>query len=638
MAQFDKYQLKVLNSMAKNTIVLAGAGSGKTTTMIGRVAKAVDAEMIRPQVTSSIPEHTDPNKIVIASFTNAAADTFRTRLAQAIGGRDGVTVANTAHISTLDHLAGTIIRRYLPKAHYDESEWETCQLIYNEIKPQAVLDEFPTVYAYHEGVCEPHSGIDWSKRGQYYEAFLPEVARYQLHMIKTMGKKAQDYSALMNLKTNYYMAIGLMLFTRTIPDIELMVIDEMQDSSDDQFMFFRFLRQQLPNMKLMMVGDLSQSLYRWRDAKPTRIKEFSQQFDTEVLTLPNNYRSQTPIIRLANRLLDYNLDNRPQYLQLTPASERKPEIDRQFLPAITYINSLPGIAARIQNLLDINVKPQDIAILTRGNKQIETVQDFFAEKYPKFEFTGPTNRVFEAMQYSLRHCLYILKPYVSALRANPVKDLLDDLADVLKRTKTGNGYESQAEKSFVKLPPVDRTLTIREQALAQADHLEIVCEMLQSQLDNVRSRISASDNQKLQVDKMTLTTVHKAKGMEYKYVFYLPRLSRTSKENYADYDPTDLDSDEIWGKTAENQNIHYVAVTRAIDKLCIVDLDHDKHFKEKMAPILTADGEPTDEYDNVTPEFRLLTDHDDPDYVDAQAYLPTKKEKFFTKPTPTPTA
>lgn len=634
MANFDLDQIRAITSLAESTIVLAGAGSGKTTTMLGRVGRALSVPTIMNQLKRVPKEDLDPRKIVIASFTNNAANTFVQRLERLLNDRKK---AEAIHVSTLDKLAGSIIRQHYPLAHYDESAWETAQLIYNKLQPTALTEKYDSAYTYHTAIRDPKGRSGWQLREAEFDHYLPDVARYQLHELKAMTpEKRQDYPLILALKTIYLVAIGVMIETRSVPDIDLMIIDEMQDSSDKQFMFFRFLRQQLPNLKLMMVGDISQSMYRWRDAKPERVREYIRDFPTRVLTLPNNYRSQPEIIRYANRFLDFNLDNRPEHLQLVAATTRDAEIPARLLPPVTYAQSISTVIQRIRTLLAIHVAPRDIALLVRSHNQLQKITEKLEDEAPELHFANSESDQLQGRMYSIQRALGILQPLVTRLHSQPIAATLNALpaAFMATRSRAHNGDMSLAERLYIQQPIVDNTASIREQCQQTHDHLQKVCYALQSQLSNTRSQIGQIAGLSSPHGEMTLTTVHKAKGLEYKYVFYFPSFNKTSKLHYVDYDAENPSHDPAWGDLAELQNIHYVAVTRAIDKLCVVDLASDRHT-EKF-PIIDAQGHATGEYVNRLPEYRLLTNQDDPEFNDESAmdYVPEAIEANNTAPSP----
>ena len=89
----------------------------------------------------------------------------------------------------------------------------------------------------------------------------------------------------------------------------MLIVDEIQDTSDAQFNFLSFLRTQLHDMHSLVVGDVSQSMYRWNQAQPERVSNFIQDFNASIYTLPNNYRSHPEIVDYANSMLENNLDN-----------------------------------------------------------------------------------------------------------------------------------------------------------------------------------------------------------------------------------------------------------------------------------------------------------------------------------------
>ena len=117
---FDTYQLNASENNSKSLVITAGAGSGKTTTMIGRVLRAINHPAITKQLSDKTPiEHLKPEQIQVVSFTNVAADTFKEKLSILSSG-----AADKVKVSTLDKFASKIIQHIYPNAKSDLDENE----------------------------------------------------------------------------------------------------------------------------------------------------------------------------------------------------------------------------------------------------------------------------------------------------------------------------------------------------------------------------------------------------------------------------------------------------------------------------------------------------------------------------------
>src|SRR5699024_7375696 len=107
----------------------------------------------------------------------------------------------------------------------------------------------------------------------------------------------------------YRFAVSLMIKHRFVPDIDLLILDEFQDTSDSQLLIVNFLLTQIEGLKFVGIGDISQSMYRWNNAKPHRVYKFIDLYQAGWSTLLNNYRSHPAILKFANDLLNVNWHN-----------------------------------------------------------------------------------------------------------------------------------------------------------------------------------------------------------------------------------------------------------------------------------------------------------------------------------------
>lgn len=604
MSGFDKYQLAAIANTDPNVVVLAGAGSGKTTSMLGRVMRALNApiimDMLPPEQRTD--EMIDPSQIYITSFTNVAADTFRSRLEQHLDHN----TTDRIHISTLDSLATAIVRHAYPEANFDFSDTDIAHVIYDKLD---VVDhqQYPSFINYYERAVANNFHND--KHHVDFLAYLEDSVKYEMQRIR-LSSQGKIKSISLALPMIYILAINVMLNSNYIPDIKLLVVDEVQDTSRQQFLFLEFLRTQLPDMKLVCIGDLSQSMYRFNGAYPKNVQNFVKEFDATVLTIPNNYRSNPDIIDYANCFLKENLDNKLGNIQLNACTKVEPDplIKSGKIKPVNFLDSDSQMLANIKYLVNNGVNYEDIAILCRTNVDLHKTATMLRKQtqYPIFADKAKKSRIIKG----LRRDISKLKPYVSYLYKNQTESALEHYRDVYTSNFRKSKDDSGNKNGFNSL---DRYLQPAFDNLMKSDMpTNQKCQNLAALINNAciainddLTKLMFKDIDKPSKPSITVSTVHGVKGAQFKYVFYMPskyRSTRMRQYNYKNYTKDDPTSEERWGSVSEIQNIHYVAITRAIQAVFVVD--HFLTFTKKSLEISEPDVVAT-----LFPEIHLLTDY-----------------------------
>ncbi len=285
-------------------LVLAGAGSGKTRVLAYRVAYLVRGR--------GVP----PDRILAVTFTNKAAGEMRERIAQLVGER----VAERIWVGTFHRICGRLLRRWGERIGlsprfvvYDEEDQRAAirealrrlQLDERRVPPAAVLAAISG--AKNEGVALP----DYERRATtYFEHLVVAVWREYQRVLGEHG--ALDFDDML-LET-------LRLF-ETCPDVLAacqerflhILVDEYQDTNPVQFRLLSALAARHRN--LCVVGDVDQAIYGWRGADIRNILEFERDFpDARVIPLEQNYRSTRTILEAAEHLITHNPHRYPKRL------------------------------------------------------------------------------------------------------------------------------------------------------------------------------------------------------------------------------------------------------------------------------------------------------------------------------------
>lgn len=553
---FDTHQLKAIEDNSDSLIITAGAGSGKTTTMIGRVLRALNHRSITKQLSkNAVVEHLDPETIQVVSFTNVAANTFKERLSTLSNG-----VADKVGVSTLDKFAIQIIQHIYPKAKCDLDEHEIAKVLYNDLNHITHLqDLYPTFSAYFNVIDEAQRLYARSFKKETKKAIYDDFIDDYVEYVVSKYKKTDEFS--IPLQSVYKFAVITMIEHNFIPDLNMLIVDELQDTSDEQFVLLNFLQSQLPNMKFVGIGDVSQSMYRWNNAKPQRVSQYVDEYNATLLTLPNNYRSHPEIIDLANNLLKYNIDNIAS-IQLNAKSKINFEQSISDENRVRYIGGLYSILPEVKKLIARGIQPSNIAILGRSGSPLNKVQDIFKDTNVKInsKHNDKNKRIGYLSYVSRKLSIFLSQAEERNEQLNHITRFLED-----------NKLISDAYALTNKLINIKRQNNDKY-------YQELILELRKHKLylnEQLRNLLYKSGGHDVPDDEVIVSTVHGVKGDEFDYVFYIPPRKSCDKEVHVDPSLSREEKELLWGGYAELQNIDYVAVTRAREQLSIISYDQD---------------------------------------------------------------
>lgn len=373
---FDADQLNVVNHGAGPLLVVAGAGSGKTTAVVGRAARLIN-------------EGLDPNKHLMLTFTRKAAEEMRLRIAKQLSGVD----PQSLQIYTFHSFCWKIIRKnpglfgcqpgmtLLMDDDIDKlfSKFAKTRGVISSSDPtlkkkqQRLVNDIRTVY----GVVRNEGGslededlvrkvlrrfVDGSE--DTLQAFMGLCTAYEEYKAST---NTVDFDDLLML-----MVRGLtrepLLRDKLRRQYPYITVDEAQDTNLPQFQMVEQLAGDTQNV--VMVGDDDQAIYAWRGARPQNLKDFVDSFKAKVVYLMNNYRSQSRIVEAAGEHISYNFarfDKTPK-----PIREESHKL-------VAWYHEEGAAAAKelaknIQAELKKGVPPDQIAVLYRTNRAVHLLK------------------------------------------------------------------------------------------------------------------------------------------------------------------------------------------------------------------------------------------------------------------------
>ncbi len=593
-------------------LILAGAGAGKTKTIVERVVNIVKRGV-------------EPRNVLCVTFTNKAAKEMRERIMMRLREenicdeydeqtlqRFSSGVFNLPTIKTFHSLgmwmlrreadkiglsknfvildsddSKSIIKRYLDGQDIDTKIYEPSK-IRNAISREK--GDFKTVEDMRRKVANYSMEITCNA-WEYYEKSLREQSAFDFDdLIIKCVELLRDNVEVRNKYQNFFKYIH---------------IDEYQDTNEAQYELSKLLiNRELNN--ICVVGDTDQNIYSWRGANLKNIMNFETDFkNAKVILLEENYRSTGNILNLANTAIKKNTIRKEKNLFTKSEAGELIEI----MPSWDGESEAEMVAREARHLItEKNIDPNQIAVLYRTNFQSRLLEEkmltfdvpyavmgtrFFERKeikdmmgYLKASLNQKSQpdlkRVFDTPKKGIGK-VTIAKLFAGEVltgaagaKLKNIFDLLDDiksqtehikLSEVLTYILVESGYEKELKEDgddgMVRLANISELITLAEKYDPE-ESVEINEQSFQVSLENfmeIASLSSDQDNDKKENEGVRLMTVHASKGLEFEYVFIVGlEEDLFPSKNLGGKTKTKEDSEE-------ERRLFYVAVTRARKKL-----------------------------------------------------------------------
>lgn len=296
--EFNAGQSAAIRCNARNTLVLAGAGTGKTSTIIGRALHLMETG-------------TEPNRLVIVTFTRRAAGEIRARLTAACGATASRVVAGTFHHFCLRTMSAR--RRWFGFHDLTLMDRDDQLQLMKLVRGQQVAAEVQSKRAAVPKAAQLVDYYSYARNtNQPAREYLERFTDLDEATIECLLKIFKAYKA--RKQVNAYMDYDDILhrFARVMHDdaevrrkvaqqYDHVLVDEMQDTNPLQWLILEKLTEAC---KLFCVGDDAQSIYAFRGADFRNVHSFQERLpESQVVKLEQNFRSTQPILDVANWLL-----------------------------------------------------------------------------------------------------------------------------------------------------------------------------------------------------------------------------------------------------------------------------------------------------------------------------------------------
>ena len=394
-------------------LILAGAGSGKTSTMTSRIAHLLDSGI-------------SPYNILAVTFTNKAAGEMRERVEQLAGGRVPMWIM-TFHAACL-----RILRRDADVLGYGKDF-----VVYDTVDVRSCIRrimkelDIDTKYCPVNGVIAAISACKESEMSprDYRETFSQDPGKERIYEIYKeydrilRRNNAMDFDDLL-LNTVRLFEEDESVLERYRDRFRYIMVDEYQDTNRTQYKFVKYLAEGHRN--ICVVGDDDQCIYQWRGADIRNILDFEKDFpDATVIKLEQNYRSTANILDAAHSVIENNHQRKSKKLW-TKAGRGEKVV---YMRADNERDEAVRTAVEIGRLVREGRDYKDIAVLYRTNAQSRVFEEAFSRKDIPYRVVG-------SVRYYERKEIKDMLAYMRLVQ-NPADDV--SLMRVINEPKRGVG-------------------------------------------------------------------------------------------------------------------------------------------------------------------------------------------------------
>ena len=601
----NKEQQQAVQHTEGPLLILAGAGSGKTKVLTVRIAHL-------------LAQGVNPYEILAITFTNKAAKEMKSRVEGLVG-----DVANRIWLSTFHSFCAKFLRFELDNflgynsnfTIYDTSDSQA--VIKAALKALNLDDKYYPVGAMIAAISDAKNKLlfasDFRKQARdFYQQKVADV--YEYYERELRKNNALDFDDLL------LVAVKLLQSNEAVLDkyskrFRYVMIDEYQDTNHAQYLLAKLLASHWKN--IAVVGDADQSIYAWRGADIQNILDFEKDYpNCTSIKLEQNYRSTKIILDAANAVIENN-EGRPKKNLWTDKNEGA---KIQHFTAQSEHEEAAFIGDTIAKKHDIHGVPYgDMAILYRTNAQSRVLEEALIKRALPYTMVGGTKfydrkEIKDVLAYlrvlynpfddlSLLRIINVPKRSIGATTVAKLQDYARangtslfmtltqlHLVDTIKG-KTKEKLEEFGILIFTLVAEMeDRTvLDILESILDRTGYLAQLEESTdpqdQARAENIGELLSVAkdfqdtnptgtvedfleqvalvndvDSFEQEESKVTLMTLHAAKGLEFPIVF-LGGL----EEGLFPHSRTLMNPEEI----EEERRLAYVGITRAEKELYI---------------------------------------------------------------------
>ncbi len=581
--KLNKEQLEAVTYDGGPLLVLAGAGSGKTKVLTQRAANMVASGKVG-----------DKN-ILLLTFTNKASTEMKERIRELLASSPE-TANFTPYAGTFHSFCVKLLRIDGEKIGIEKSF-----VIYDESdKKEAVkdiLEKFNlSTDSYNPGSIS--NQISEAKNQMITPLQYAEFARSEMDQVvfKVYNEYQKYLSEAQSLDFDDLLTKGVQLL-QDVPEVLAkwqnnlyhIFVDEWQDTNKIQYKLAKLLVGK--NENITAVGDAAQSIYSWRGADYKNIGYLSKDFPKiKIINLEQNYRSTQVILDAANSVISKNT-NHP-ILKLWTENGQGERI--KMFRARNGFDEATFVVEEIQKLKRQGFDYNSIAILYRTNAQSRVLEEALIHQAIPYTLVGGVKFYDRKEIKDIISYLRLLsnpKDKVSHKRSEKIGkkrhekflefreslggdmstyttlEMMDALLNKIEYLKL---FEKESEENMQRLENIKELRSVALQFPILADFLESVA-LVEAEQNSKGNLILTENNEK---DKITLMTLHAAKGLEYPVVFMVGMEEGIFPHSRSLFDSSQLE---------EERRLAYVGITRAKEILYLTFAGNRLFFGQKTS-------------------------------------------------------
>ena len=592
------------------TMIIAGAGSGKTRVLTYRIAYLMQEKQV------------DPFNILALTFTNKAAKEMRDRVETVVGNE-----ARNLWMGTFHSVFARILRIEAAKLGYTRNftiyDTDDSKRLIKTILKEMGLDDkvYKPNVVYNRISSAKNKLISWQSyrdnpaiRSEDETAAKPHMAKiYQTYVERCFRSDAMDFDDLL-FNTNVLFREHLDVLNKYQQRFHYVLVDEFQDTNVSQYLITKKLAAVRGN--ICVVGDDAQSIYAFRGADIQNILNFEKDFpDLSVFKLEQNYRSTQNIVNAANSIIGRNKAQLKKNVWTAndignPVEVIKATSDQEEGRLVAF--------SIFEEKNNHHLRYSDFAILYRTNSQSRAMEEALRKRNIKYKIIGGLSfyqrkeikDLISYMRYTLntndeqafRRIVNLPKrgigpstvdkivvtayeqglsiwdvvsqanQHLPARAANTLLQFADmiktfrmeverkDAFDAASEIAKGSGllrelYEDKTIEGLSRYENVQELLNAIKEFVDNPENEE---RSLSAFLQEVALLTSADQDKDDDLDKVTMMTIHMAKGLEFPYVYVVGMEEDLFPSQMMLGSRADLE---------EERRLFYVAVTRAMRKI-----------------------------------------------------------------------
>lgn len=608
-------------------LIVAGAGTGKTNTLTHRLVNIIE-------------KGTDPHRILLLTFTNKAAREMTERAKLILDNR-----CESVNGTTYHSFCAEILRRYANEIGFTSSfticDSADAAEIINLIKEkngytkELGLPDGKALVDIFSYMLNKEKTLLYVLENRYpgYEGLETEISKIKEdYTLYKYENNILDYDDLLTQTINLFETYPNLC--KKISDYyEYIMVDEYQDSNLLQMELIKLLRQ-FENKNICVVGDANQCIYSFRGSLHENILNFPDMFDDcKIVKLHQNYRSNQEILNLSNSVME-NVDEKFK-------NPLKGTHHSGFKPKLVKVNGQNDEALYVLNQINKfrrdGISLNDMAVLVRGSYDSNMLESLIMEQtgsraieYQKFGGIKFFEREFVKNIFAFLKILINYKDEISWFRIlklypgiGPVnaKKITED---ILENGTSELDDAKYSKKKFAEyLPEIHRYIDDMNQMEFQ-DQMEYLVndyyyntmrrsiKNMKTTPANIKKKLNELDDEIMQAqvlikisenyktvnkfindlllevppenidgEKLTISTIHSIKGLEFKIVFVLGCIEGKFPWVKEPRAATDEAFEECQNEMEEERRVFYVAITRAKDNLFLMYPQYNIFTRER---------------------------------------------------------